>query len=183
MILIFSDGSGLNFEQKQAIEYIVKAENRPLPYLLYGPPGTGKTHTLIAAIEKIVSTTTGNVLVCANSNAVCDEITERLIGVLDPNQMYRLYSQSYKPNKVKASIQEVSNCYGDGITLPPLDFLYGFRVIICTMCTAGCLTRARRDAKIFQDAHFSHVIIDECASSHEPMSFVAIAGMNTVFGY
>lgn len=179
--MIFSDDSGLNFEQKQAVECIVKAENFPLPYLVYGPPGTGKTHTLVAAIEKIVNTTAGNVLVCANSNAVCDEITERLIGILDPTQMYRLYSQSYEPNKVKSSIEEVSNCYGDGITLPPLDFLYGFRVIICTLCTAGCLTRARRDAKIFQEAHFSHVIIDECASTHEPMSLVAIAGMNTVF--
>lgn len=29
----------LNTEQAHAVENIVKAENRPLPYLLFGPPG------------------------------------------------------------------------------------------------------------------------------------------------
>lgn len=43
--------------------------------------GTGKTKTLVAAIEQIVRTTDQNVLVCASSNAACDEIAVRLLKV------------------------------------------------------------------------------------------------------
>lgn len=34
-----SNEIGLNAEQTQAIQFIVKGQYSPLPYLLYGPPG------------------------------------------------------------------------------------------------------------------------------------------------
>lgn len=171
----------MNLEQREAVANIVCAKNFPLPYLLYGPPGTGKTQTLVAAIEQIVISTYGHVLVCANSNAACDEIAERLMHVLSKAQLLRFYPKSYSLKKIKPSLQKVSNVFDGHINVPELSFFYGFRVIVCTLCTAGCFTRARADSEVFDPAHFSHVIIDECASTHETMTLVAIAGKLFIF--
>lgn len=138
--------------------------------------GTGKTRTLVAAIEQIVRTTKQNVLICAMSNAACDEITERLIDVLDETEMYRFYAKSYKHERISSRIKPVSNYNQNGIFYPPLAFLYKFRVFICTLCSAGCLTRARIDKEVWRPNHFEYVIIDECASAHETMCLIPIAG-------
>lgn len=48
----------------------------------FSSKGTGKTRTIVAAIIQIVRSSNNYVLVCANSNSACDEITERLLRVL-----------------------------------------------------------------------------------------------------
>lgn len=165
----------LNAEQKSAVESIVSARNFPLPYIVFGPPGTGKTRTLVAAIEQIVRTTNKNVLVCAMSNSACDEIAERLAKVISPNQMYRLYAKTFDQRKMQNNLQTVSNWSQDGFNLPPLDDIYEYRVVICTLYTSGCITRANESVG-FDPRHFSYVIIDECASAHETMTLIPIAG-------
>lgn len=138
--------------------------------------GTGKTRTLVAAIEQIVRTTKKNILVCAMSNAACDEITERLSNVLNETEMYRFFAKSYKFERINPRIAKVSNYSSRGIFYPSLKYLYKFRVIVCTLCSAGCFTRARLDKKVWKPDHFGYCIIDECASSHETMSLIPIAG-------
>lgn len=138
--------------------------------------GTGKTRTLAAAIEQIVRTTKQNVLVCAMSNAACDEITERLLDVLGEDEMFRFYAKSYKHERISSRIKNVSNFGSEGIFYPSLKYLYKFRVFICTLCSAGCLTRARIDTQVWKANHFGYVFIDECASAHETMSLIPIAG-------
>lgn len=64
------------------------------------------------------------------SNAACDEITERLIDVLNENEMYRFYAKSYKHERISPRIKRVSNYTKDGIFYPSLAFLYKFRVFI-----------------------------------------------------
>lgn len=51
--------------------------------------GTGKTKVIVAAIEEIVrnKATENFVLVCASSNAACDEIFERLMEVFLPSDI------------------------------------------------------------------------------------------------
>lgn len=163
----------LNDEQYEAVQNIIAVQNRLLPYILYGPPGTGKTATLVAAIVRIVQSTKNNVLVCANSNAACDEITGRLIEHLKTNQLLRFYAKKFDDVKLKENIQPFSNWNGNDFHHPALKHLLEFRVIVCTLCTAACLTRADEKCGALP---FSHVIIDECASTHETMSLVAIAG-------
>lgn len=185
----------LNTEQQLAVKNII-AKTDKLPYVLFGPPGeyfrtskgtnqfsclnsfegTGKTRTLAATIEQIVRTTKQNVLVCANSNAACDEITERLLNVLEENEMCRFYAKSVKHERISPRIKHVSNYGSEGIYYPSLKYLYKFRVLICTLCSAGCLTRARIDTRVWRANHFSYVFIDECASAHETMSLIPIAG-------
>lgn len=167
----------LNEEQKNAVHNIVSANDLPdkIPYILYGPPGTGKTKTLVAAIEEIIRTTDKYVLVCANSNSACDEITERLVDVLSEKKLFRLFSKSCNANQIKYRIKPICNYFQGNFKIPSLRFLYKFRVLICTLATAGCLARARMDPA-YDSNHFSYVIIDECASTHETMSLIAIAG-------
>ena len=43
----------LNPRQKAAIERILKASARPMPYVIYGPPGTGKSVTVCESILQI----------------------------------------------------------------------------------------------------------------------------------
>lgn len=85
-----------------------KNVNRLPPYVLYGPPGTGKTKTLVAAIEKIVKTIEQNVLVlvCAQTNHACDELTERLMDRIDHDVVLRMYAKTHSTEKVFKKIAE-----------------------------------------------------------------------------
>lgn len=135
--------------------------------------GTGKTGTLVAAIEEIVRSTQNYVLVCANSNAACDEITERLLKVLNTHELFRMYAKSYDYRKVSEHFKPVSNLKKREFYFPSLKFLYKIRVLICTLTTAGCVLRANEDS-YFSASHFSHIIIDEAASTHETVGLIPI---------
>lgn len=174
--------SNLNEEQRTAVEYITKKRESLPPYVLYGPPGTGKTKTLVAAIEKIVKTTEQNVLVCAQTNQACDELTERLMDRIDHNIMLRMYAKTHSTEKVTKKLQKISNIdvETNSFDFPDLTSLYGYRVIICTLCTSNCLTRARKH-KLWQCDHFNIVIIDECANTHETAALIPIAGIYYLF--
>lgn len=144
---------------------------------MFGPPGTGKTRTLVAAIQQIVRTTNKSVLVCAASNAACDTITERLIDVLRKGEIFRMYAKSFKSVNIAAKIKPFSNFKDGEIKFSCLEYLYEQRVVVCTLTTAGCLTRARETDNKFDAEHFGYVIIDEAASVQEPISLIPIAGM------
>lgn len=125
-------------------------------------------------------TTTKNVLVCANSNAACDELTERLVDLLHVGELFRMYAKSYNRNMLSNKIKPVCNLVEEKFKFPSLAYLYQFRVIVCTLLTAGCISRARIDSS-FQSGHFSYILIDEAASVPEPTSLIPIAG-TYIFG-
>lgn len=120
-------------------------------------------------------TTTKNVLVCAQSNAACNEIAERLLKLLDKKQLLRMFSMSHDHDKISSTVEPFCNLYDGELKYPSLDYLYKFRVLICTLSTAGCLVRVRNSSK-FNAAHFGYVFIDECASAQETMALIPIAG-------
>lgn len=165
---------GLNEEQSEAVRNIVSGDYYPCPFLLYGPPGTGKTKTLVAAIENIVRNTDQNILVCAQSNAACDELTNRLRKFLKREEMFRLVSASRDLDTIETSVKMYSNIFGGDLKIPPLEYICKYRVVLCTLATANCLARAEFDPK-----HFSYVIIDECASALETMALIPVAGLCT----
>lgn len=166
----------LNESQKKAVHNIIHSRNRPIPFLLFGPPGTGKTRTIVAAIKEILLTTNNSVLVCAHSNAACDEITKRLLDVLSGDMVYRMYAKSFNTRTISHDIRKICNLRHGEIKFPSLDFLYQFRVVVSTLLTAGCITRAREQDANFDSSHFSHVFIDEAACTHETASLIPIAG-------
>lgn len=129
----------------------------------------------MAAIQKIVQTTTKNILVCAQSNAACNEIAERLAKVLTNTEMFRMFSKSYDLDQISATIKPFCNLFDEELKYPGLEYLYKFRVLICTLSTSGCLVRARHSIH-FDPKHFGYVFIDECASANETMALIPIAG-------
>lgn len=192
----------LNLEQQTAVVNIVACSNGKLPYILDGPPGlflvplsliernrnasfsypqgTGKTHVLVAAIEEIVRDERERnfVLVCSSSNAACDELLGRLLLVCGHEEkILRLYAVSHERKKVEHHHIKFSN-WDEGMKqfiMPELKYLYRQRVLICTLAVAGNLVRANVNAS-FRPDHFSHVIIDEVACTHETLTLIPIAG-------
>lgn len=118
-----------------------------------------------------------SVLVCANSNSACDEIAQRLMNVLRFGEMFRMYAKTHDARKISETIKPISNWAEHSFHFPSLQFLYQFRVLVCTLSTAGSITRAHED-RHFDRGHFSHIIIDECASTHETVTMIPIAGRN-----
>lgn len=176
----FSHCKNLNESQEKAVKNILLANNRPIPFLLFGPPGTGKTRCIIAAIEEIVGSSENFILVTAQSNSACDEITERLLDVLNPNQILRLYAKSFEKNLISSKIQPCSNLRDGEIKFPSLNYLYKFRIVVATLSTVGCISRARGHDRHFDSSHFSYIFIDEAACVHEPVSMIPIAGLKFV---
>lgn len=115
-------------------------------------------------------------LVCAPSNSACDEIAERLVKILDTKEIFRMYAKAYH-QMLSENIKPISNQKGDEYKFPSLEHLYQYSAVICTLHTAGCLTRARGLDENFSSSHFSHVFIDEAASVQMSVAIIAIAGM------
>lgn len=175
--LNFSAAKNLNESQIKAMQNILHKNNNPIPFLLFGPPGTGKTRTIIAAIEEIVRSTKNYVLVCAQSNSACDEIAERLLNVLKGNEVFRMYAKSIDKTLISLKIKPSCNLKDGEIKFPSLNYLYQFRVVVCTLSTVGCISSSRGHDPHFDSSHFSYVFIDEAACIHEPVSMIPIAGL------
>lgn len=168
----------LQVELNQSLHYILYFYYNFIFYEIE----TGKTRILTASIHEIVRGTSGFVLVLAHSNAACEELTIRLLDLLNPGEIFRLYAKSYKKEALNARIKPISNLHNNDFQFPCLKFLYQFRVVVVTLLTAGSLVRAREHDKSFKSDHFTHVIIDEAGCIHEPASMIPIAGLH-LFGF
>lgn len=87
-----------------------------------------------------------------------------------------MYAKSHTRSAISDEILPVCNLVGDVFQFPPLEYIYKFRVVVSTLITAGCLTRAREN-RGYDPVHFSHIIIDEAASVTETLTMVPIAGI------
>lgn len=132
----------------------------------------------MTAIEVIVKSSEKSVLICAQSNSACDELTTRLINVLPDGQILRLYAKSVSIESISDEIAHVCNINHGNIEMPSIQYIYQFRVVICTLLMAGQFTLAREKDNTFNPNHFDYVIIDEAASCQQTVSFCAIAGKN-----
>lgn len=131
---------------------------------------------MVAAIQEVVRTTQKYILVCAQSNAACDEIALRLNEVLKDGEMLRVFAKSYDKKLLDERIATISNLRENSFIIPCLTYLYQFRVIVCTILTAGCMARAREEGD-FKSSHFDFVFIDEAACVQESMTMIPIAGV------
>lgn len=131
---------------------------------------------MIAAIAQIVAKKETNVLVCAQTNAACDELTERLLAVSENISLFRMYAKSHKKEKVSDKISTVCNFRDGEFQYPSLQYLYKYRIVVCTLVTAGFLVAAREADPNFNSSQFTHVFVDEAASITETLSLIPIAG-------
>lgn len=131
---------------------------------------------MVAAIAEIVAKRETAVLVCAQTNAACDEITERLIAVSDNISLFRMYARSHNKEKLSAKVSTVSNFKAGEFQFPSLEYLYKYRIVVCMLLTACFLVGARGIDPNFNSSHFTHVFIDEDGCITEPVSMIPIAG-------
>lgn len=99
---------------------------------MFGPPGTGKTKTLTEAILQIIQNNKSNehILVCATSNAACNEIATRLLANIGPNQLFRIFSKSVARNmsNIPNDVLQTSNLQTGEHYYPSLQVIYQHKV-------------------------------------------------------
>ncbi|CAH1784099.1 unnamed protein product [Owenia fusiformis] len=164
-----------NHEQYTAVQHIVAGSSRPAPYVVFGPPGTGKTVTIVEAMKQIVQCYPNtHILACAPSNSAADLITERLLEHLSKTQVFRMNAFSRSWASIPQKIRSCCNYdkYEDQFFFPEKDELMKYRVVVCTLVTAGRLASAN-----FPPGHFSHVFIDEAGHAIEPECLIPVAGI------
>ena len=87
--------SMLNERQQTAVQHILEARGRPIPYILFGPPGTGKSVVIVEAILQIFKhIDSSRLLICAPSNSAAD----LLVGLSVLDFPYSEFHEKQKPN-------------------------------------------------------------------------------------
>lgn len=150
-----------------------------LKYSIHKFVGTGKTATVTEAILQLLHTNPDSrILVTATSNAVADELTLRLLkyirnGCYFDHNLYRLYSAIVQREVTNPQLLDERNSNYMLRSLPEWNVLQKYRIIVCTLTTAG---RFMLEPPMSCETHFSHVFIDECGSATETATLVPIAG-------
>lgn len=122
-------------------------------------------------------------MVCASSNAVCDEIALRIIKLIPEHSssIYRFYALSTKVKNILPELLSISSIAEneDKVYLPELKILLAKRVIVCTAFMSGRLALANIHAR--KPKHFSYVFIDECASVTEPDALIPASSRSKLY--
>ena len=122
-----------------------------------------------------------HILACAHSNSAADLLTQELL-ILGVSQLFRLNSASREYSSLPKDLRDFSLYNGDHIfSVPPLDKMMTFRVIVST-CVSGGIPYGIGMPR----GHFSYIFIDEAGQAMEPEVMVPIKMMademtNTIF--
>lgn len=181
----------LNASQNSAIQKVLRAREVAI---VHGPPGTGKTTTLVEAISETLKRET-QVLVCAQSNAAVDWISEQLlargISVLrvgnplrvSDNLLEATYERRYEAHpdyielwNIRKALREkkgnsnLQNKLRNRATEIEIrineDLFDQSRVIASTLIGTA--------SRVLERKHFSTLFIDEAAQAFEAASWAAI---------
>lgn len=172
----------MNRYQREAVLNVLKAENRPVPYLVSGPPGTGKTSTLIEYIHQVYRhLPKSKILVCTPSNTAANVVLSMLIRsrwINLPNDVVRMVSYAHiqsgtLPNNLKrfcGTLPMDSPPSGMKI-ITELSDLTDYRIVITTVNYSGNFMRMG----LFR--HFTHLVVDEAGQALETETLIPLSLM------
>ncbi|XP_063597696.1 putative helicase mov-10-B.1 [Penaeus indicus] len=172
-ILLFNRKLEENNEQLEAVRNIISGASKPAPYIVFGPPGTGKTVTVVEAIKQIYKREPNSrILVAAPSNAACDNITGKLLEHISRRHVFRMHSKSREISSIPLDVRCVSNIVGNEVYFPSDVRLLEYRVVICTLITAGRIATAA-----LPPGSISYAFLEECGQAMEPEALVGVCGV------
>lgn len=166
---IYNPNIRQNEQQIIAIENIVRRSlnnngNSRVPYIVFGPPGTGKTVTIIEAIRQIFRhTRNSKVLICAPTNAACDNIASKLVDYFTTEEMLRYISVERTFENMPERVQVYTNKQKIN-----QNQIRNYKIIVCTLIKIGTFTNIFKATDVF---------IDEAGQALEPEALVAISGI------
>ncbi len=125
--------------------------------------------TLVESIYQLLhEQPDARILACAPSNSAADIIAQRLI-TLPPDEMFRCNAATRNPASVPDELFPFVYRPGNMYTLPSMDKLKEFRVIVST-----CNNAAFGYNIGLPSGHFTHIFVDEAGQASEPEMLVAI---------
>ena len=187
----------LNFEQRKAVDAIIKKQYGAVPFIISGPPGTGKTKTLVeAALQLLHSAASANerchLLICAPSDSAADTIATRLQAHLNRMELFRLNGWTRSFAEVPESLMLHSYTENDLFAIHPFATMMNFKVVVTTCRDAEMLVRARLtnvDLAVLTTQlsviastasaqplrlHWSALLLDEAAQATEPEALIPL---------
>ena len=170
----------LNDAQRCAVDAIVKATHRNVPYVIFGPPGTGKTTTLVEAVLQCAKQ--GNkdansfkILVCAPTNTAADFIATKLAKVhTKSTQLLRVVAYSRSKRDVPAVLVDnnLTNFNSEEGTFetPSVEAICKPLVVVATLTKAAGFVNDG-----VPRGHFDMIMIDEAGQAFEQEAVAAAA--------
>ena len=137
-------------------------------------PGTGKTVTIVEAIQQVLHQyPQAKILACAPSNSAADILAQRLV-TLPSDEMFRCNATFRDPGTVPPELVPYTHREGNSYTLPPMDVLARFRVVVSTCSNASFAYNMG-----IPEGHWTHIFVDEAGQASEPEALVAIKPLAT----
>lgn len=94
-----------------------------------------------------------------------------------------MYAKSTNLTGMDETLKDIWNLVENKFQFPSLAYLYTYRIIVCTLLTAGTFVRARTKGKRFDPSHFPHIFIDEAASMQESIVLNLISALFQFFNF
>ena len=114
-----------------------------------------------------------HILACAPSNSAADLIAQRLLPALSPRELFRCNALFRDRNSLPKDLGPYSACGGNQFTLPSLDTLKSYSVIVSTCNNASFAFNIG-----IPRGHFAYIFIDEAGQGTEPE--ILTAGIKTM---
>lgn len=139
--------------------------------------GTGKSQVIAECIyQLLVNQPSARILVCAQSNDVVNELSERLLHYIRTYKqtdcgvpmLFRFIAESQRDRNVNAELLDISNLVIEGDYFQKCT---SHRVVLSTLSVSG---RLALNAE-FPKQYFTHLFIDECEAATEPMALLPIS--------
>ena len=129
-----------------------------------------------AIFQVLKAQPTARIFACAPSNSAADLIASRIkacLGEDAKSSLFRFVAPSRHKEQIPSELlPHTHHVDGVGFSVPALDIVRGYRVIVST-----CLSASFASNIGVKRGHFTHIFVDEAGQATEPETMVPIKNM------